>query len=226
VTEQALLDMINKGVNDTLIVEDAVKDKPRSPVPVYQGMTAEKGNLERDSVGKPVSGAIKTTQTAGGNEAPVGDELPPQCTTCGRFKVPVGYPEPEQFCGPTSCPGYAEAPAPETEWPLERQASAKDTQARREHAVLVEQRQAIRNAIILEDDRTMAEHWGDGRDAWQREDLEALDRYETLSSLAPAATVRPATRAARPWSSCSPARTKCCCATPPTKSRPRCCSMT
>ncbi len=36
VTEQALLDMINKGVNDTLIVEDAVKDKPRSPVPVYR----------------------------------------------------------------------------------------------------------------------------------------------------------------------------------------------
>jgi len=49
--------------------------------------------------------------------------------------------------------------------------------------VLVEQRQAIRNAIILEDDRTMAKHWGDGRDAWQREDLEALDRYETRHAL-------------------------------------------
>ena len=104
-----------------------------------------------------------------------------------------GYPEPElaTFCSPyVSCPGYLAEPLPEAEWPNERQAraaqaavaqleQATEAQARRAHEVLVVERQRIRNAIILEDDRTM----GEAMDDWQREDLEMLDRYETRHAL-------------------------------------------
>ena len=127
------------------------------------------------------------------DQGTIEEELPPRCTTCGLMKVPRGYPEPElaTFCSPyVSCPGYLAEPLPEAEWPNERQAraaqaavaqleQATEAQARRAHEVLVVERQRIRNAIILEDDRTM----GEAMDDWQREDLEMLDRYETRHAL-------------------------------------------
>src|SRR6266851_2339008 len=77
-------------------------------------------------------------------DAGQGEELPPRCTTCDRFKVPVGYDELTAFCGSSSCAGYAAEPLPEREWPLERRAREQDVRLRREHAALVVERQRIR----------------------------------------------------------------------------------
>ena len=144
---------------------------------------AQDGQVAEEDM-PPKRGASSPTARSTDQQDQTRDDEPPRCSSCGKFKLPLGYVEPDEplFCVP-SCAGYDLEPRPEREWPLERQAREREARERRAHAVLVEERQRIRNAIILEDDRTMAEHWADGRDAWQREDLEALDKFETRHAL-------------------------------------------